>query len=250
MYIKYRKPKYRHECIKGQERMFNLDKDKQGIKTNLSGDTKQMILEILLEGPMSLGEITYKLQIQKSAVRVHLESLQAEKAVESHFKIERLGRPRKIYRLTENGRELFPRKYDLVLSLILKKISEINRQEEAKKLVESVADDIAASIKYEIEKSGSLGNFEESLRILNSASNDMGFASSISKDEDNKFSIQSKNCILHKVAVSHQNIICHGLHDRMISRSLDDNGKKPGFNVELKECIALGDSFSRHVLTN
>ena len=46
--------------------------------------TKQRILEILLDGQISLGEITYKLQIQKSAVRVHLESLQAEKAVESH----------------------------------------------------------------------------------------------------------------------------------------------------------------------
>ncbi|MFL6454866.1 MAG: helix-turn-helix transcriptional regulator, partial [Nitrososphaeraceae archaeon] len=131
--------------------MFNLDKDKQGIKTTPSGDTKQRILEILLEGPKSLGEITSKLQIQKSAVRVHLESLQAEKAVESRFKIEHLGRPRKIYRLTENGRELFPRRYDLVLSLILKKISETDGQEQTKKLVESVADDIAASIKYEIE---------------------------------------------------------------------------------------------------
>ena len=230
--------------------MFNLDKDKQGVRTNLTGDTKQRILEILLEGPMSLGEITGKLQIQKSAVRVHLESLQAEKAVESHFKIERLGRPRKIYQLTENGRELFPRKYDLVLSSILKKISEINGQEQAKKLIESVADDIAASIKYEIEKSGSSGNFEESLRIFNSISNHMGFASSICKEHDNKFSIQSKNCILHKVAVSHQNIICHGLHDRMISRSLNGDGKRRGFNVELKECIALGDSFSRHVVTN
>src|ERR671932_719946 len=227
--------------------MFSLDTDEQ-TKTNLSRDTKQRILEILLEGPMSLGEITGKLQIQKSAFRVHLESLQAEKAVESHFKIERLGRPRKIYQLTENGRELFPRKYDLVLSLILKKISETNGQEEAKKLVESVADDIAASIKYEIEKNGSSGNFEESLRILNSISNHMGFASSICKEHDNKFSIQSKNCLLHKVAVSHQNIICHGLHDRMIRRSLDSDGKKPGFNVELKDCIALGDSFSRHVI--
>jgi predicted ArsR family transcriptional regulator len=164
--------------------------------------------------------------------------------------IERLGRPRKIYQLTENGRELFPRKYDLVLSLILKKISETNGQEEAKKLVESVADDIAASIKYEIEKNGSSGNFEESLKILNSVSNAMGFASSIRREDGNKFSIQSKNCILHKVAASHQNIICHGLHDRMISRSLDGDGKKPGFNVELKQCIALGDSFSRHVVTN
>ena len=164
-----------------------------------------------------------------------------------------MGRPRKIYQLTENGRELFPRKYDLVLSSILKKISEINGQEQAKKLIESVADDIAASIGYEIEKSGSLGNFEESLKILNSVSNHMGFTSSIRKEDDNKFSIQSKNCILHKVAVSHQNIICHGLHDRMIIKSLggddDSDEKKHGISVELKQCIALGDSFSRHIVT-
>src|SRR5918911_3842813 len=227
--------------------------DIQGSKTNLSWGTKQRILEILLDGPISLGEITDKLQIQKSAVRIHLESLQVEKAVESHFKIEHLGRPRKIYQLTDNGRELFPRKYDLVLSLMLEKISETNGQEQAKKLVESVADDIAASIRYEIERSGSSGNFEESLNILNSVSNVMGFASSICKEHDNKFSIQSKNCILHKVAVSHQNIICHGLHDRMIIKSLDgyeDDDKNLGVNVELKQCIALGDSFSRHTVTN
>ena len=210
-------------------------------------------MEILLEGPRSLGEITDKLQIQKSAVRIHLESLQSEKAVESHFKIERLGRPRKIYSLTENGRELFPRKYDLILSLILKKITETNGQEQARKLIESVADDIADGIRYEIKKSGNLGNFEESLKILNSVSDYMGFASSITKEDDKKFSIQSKNCILHKVAVSHQNIICHGLHDRMIIKSLggDDgsDGKKHGISVELKQCIALGDSFSRHLVT-
>lgn len=79
----------------------------------------------------------------------------------------------------------------------------------------------------------------------------MGFASSIIK-EDDKFSIQSKNCILHKVAVSHQNIMCHGLHDRMIIKSLggdDSDEKKPGISVELKQCIALGDIFSRHVVT-
>src|SRR5205085_1322602 len=94
---------------------------------------------ILLEGPRSLGEITDKLQIQKSAVRVHLETLQSEKAVESHFKIERLGRPRKIYRLTENGRELFTRKYDLILSLILKKITETNGKEQSRKIIKKKA---------------------------------------------------------------------------------------------------------------
>ena len=184
----------------------------------LSGATKQKIMEILLEGPRSLGEITDKLQIQKSAVRVHLQSLQSEKAVESHFKIECLGRPRKIYSLTENGRELFPRKYDLILSLILKKITETNGKEQARKIIESVADDMATNIRYEIEKncSSSLDSFEESLKIFNSVSNEMGFASSITKEHDGNFSVLSKNCILHKVALNHEDVICHGLHDRMI----------------------------------
>lgn len=221
----------------------------------LSGATKQKIMEILLEGPRSLGEITDKLQIQKSAVRVHLQSLQSEKAVESHFKIERLGRPRKIYSLTENGRELFPRKYDLILSLILKKITETNGEEQARKIIESVADDMATNIRYEIEKncSSSLDSFEESLKIFNSVSNEMGFASSITKEHDGNFSVLSKNCILHKVALNHQDVICHGLHDRMIMRSLSGGKKKQqqrNMNVELKECIALGDNFSRHAITN
>jgi len=221
----------------------------------LSGATKQKIMEILLEGSRSLGEITDKLQIQKSAVRVHLQSLQSEKAVESHFKIERLGRPRKIYSLTENGRELFPRKYDLILSLILKKITETNGKEQARKIIESVADDMATNIRYEIEKNGSssLDSFEESLKIFNSVSNEMGFASSITKEHDGNFSVLSKNCILHKVALNHQDVICHGLHDRMIMRSLSGGKKKQqqrNMNVELKECIALGDNFSRHAITN
>lgn len=228
--------------------MFSSN-DKEDQK-RLSGATKQKIMEILLEGPRSLGEITDKLQIQKSAVRVHLQSLQSEKAVESHFKIERLGRPRKIYSLTENGRELFPRKYDLILSLILKKITETNGKEQARKIIESVADDMATNIRYEIEKNGRLDNYKESLKIFNSVSNEMGFASSITKDHDGNFSVLSKNCILHKVALNHQDVICHGLHDRMIMRSLSGGEKQqPNINVELKECIALGDNFSRHAIT-
>jgi predicted ArsR family transcriptional regulator len=53
-----------------------------------------MILNLLLYGSKTIREIADKLQIQKSAIRIHLESLHIEQAVGSHFKIERLGRPR------------------------------------------------------------------------------------------------------------------------------------------------------------
>jgi predicted ArsR family transcriptional regulator len=139
--------------------------------------------------------------------------------------------------------------------LILKKITETNGKEQARKIIESVADDMATNIRYEIEKNGSssLDSFEESLKIFNSVSNEMGFASSITKEHDGNFSVLSKNCILHKVALNHQDVICHGLHDRMIMRSLSGGKKKQqqrNMNVELKECIALGDNVSRHAITN
>ena len=218
-----------------------------GKRADTPSGTKELILNLLLEGSKTAGEIADKLQIQKSAIRTHLESLQAEQSVRSYFKVERLGRPRKVYELTESGRELFPRKYDLILSLILQKIESTEGHEYMKKIIESVADNIAHDIDEKIKKSSS--SLEESVRILNSISNELGFMSSLYKeDEDNNstYSIVSSNCIVHKIAIRHQDAICHGFHDRIIQKSLDG---KINAKVQLKECIALGDKYSRHVIT-
>lgn len=216
-------------------------------KADTLGYTKELILNLLLEGSKTAGEIAGKLKIQKSAIRTHLESLQAEESVRSYFKIERLGRPRKVYELTESGRELFPRKYDLILSLILQKIESTEGHEYMKKIIESIADNIAHDIDEKIKKSSS--SLEESVRILNSVSNELGFMSSFYKedeDESSTYSIVSRNCIVHKIAIRHQDAICHGFHDRIIEKSLDG---KINAKVQLKECIALGDKYSRQVIT-
>ena len=214
-----------------------------------SNTTKELILNLLLEGSKTAGEIADKLKIQKSAIRTHLESLQTEQSVKSYFKIERLGRPRKVYELTESGRELFfPRRYDLVLSLVLQEIESTKGHEYMKKIVESIADNMSQDIREKIKKSSS--SLEESISILNSASNELGFMSSLYKEEDdddnNTYSIVSNNCIVHKAAIRHQDAICHGFHDRLIQKSLDG---KMGAKVQLKECIALGDKHSRHIIT-
>ena len=64
-----------------------------GEKIDTFGDTKKVILNLLLEGSKTAGEIADKLKIQKSAIRSHLESLRAEQAIRSYFKVEGLGRP-------------------------------------------------------------------------------------------------------------------------------------------------------------
>jgi DeoR family transcriptional regulator, suf operon transcriptional repressor len=215
-------------------------------KADTIGHTKKLILNLLLDGSKTAGEIADKLQIQKSAIRIHLESLHAEQAVRSYFRIERLGRPKKVYELTENARELFPRKYDMVLSLLIQKIEEKEGHDYVKNVITSIADNLAHDVQDRIKKSNSSSNFEESLKILNSASNEIGFMSSFQKEDDGTYSLTSHNCILHKVALSHQDAICHGLHNKIIEEALDG---KINPNVQLKECIALGDNYSRHTIT-
>ena len=210
------------------------------------GETKERILELLLSGPKSAGEVAETLRIQKSAARVHLESLQSVSAVKSKFKIEKMGRPKKVYELTEDGREFFPRRYDLFLNLVLDKISGKKGETETRDIIESIAEDIASGIRAKIDKNNHPHDLEQSLKIVNDASNQMGFASSLERDEkNNSFYIRSKNCILHKVASKNQDVICHGLHDKIISKSLADN---PDARVELKECMALGNEYCRHLI--
>jgi DeoR family transcriptional regulator, suf operon transcriptional repressor len=211
------------------------------------GESKERILELLLGGSKSAGEIAESLQIQKSAARVHLESLQSLGAVRSRFKIEKMGRPKKVYELTEKGREIFPRKYDLFLTLILNKIAGKRGEAEAREIIESIAEDIASGIRTKIDKNNHHPNdLERSLKVINDASNEMGFASSLGREEkDNSFYIQSRNCILHKVASANQDMICHGLHDKIILKSLAGNSDA---RVELKECMALGNDYCRHII--
>lgn len=211
------------------------------------GETKERILELLLGDPKSAGEVAERLQIQKSAARVHLESLQSLGAVRSKFKIEKMGRPKKVYELTEKGREFFPRKYDLFLNLVLDKIAGKKGQAEAREIIESIAEDIASGIRVKINKNNHSHDLEQSLKIINDATNQMGFASSLERDEkDDSFYIQSRNCILHKVASANQDMICHGLHDKIISKALE--GNNPDARIELKECMALGNEYCRHII--
>jgi DeoR family transcriptional regulator, suf operon transcriptional repressor len=211
------------------------------------GETKERILELLLGGSKSAGEVAESLRIQKSAARVHLETLQSVRAVRSKFKIEKMGRPKKVYELTEKGREFFPRKYDLFLNLVLDKIAGKKGEAEAREIIESIAEDIASGIRAKIDKNNHHPHdLEQSLKIINDATNQMGFASSLEREEkDSSFYIQSKNCILHKIASNNQDMICHGLHDKIISKSLEGNSD---VRIELKECMALGNEYCRHII--
>jgi DeoR family transcriptional regulator, suf operon transcriptional repressor len=152
-----------------------------------------------VNGSKTAGEIADKLKIQKTAIRSHLESLRAEQAITSYFKVEGPGRPRKVYEITESGRELFPRRYDLFSSLMLQSIETAKGHEYTKKIASDVADIIAQGIQDKIKNSSA--GIEDSIKILILASNEMGFMSTFQKEDDNSYFIICRICIVHKIVV-------------------------------------------------
>jgi DeoR family transcriptional regulator, suf operon transcriptional repressor len=177
-------------------------------------------MNILLDGPKSVGEISTNLKVQKNAIRSHLETMEREEIVKSYFRTEKLGRPKKVYEITSTGRELFPRKYDTILSLLIQKVEDNQGHEYVKKIMMSIADTMASEISEKISKGNTSANLRKSLNILNAWSNDIGFISSLHKEDDGSYSIISHNCIVHKAAVAHQDAICQGFHSTLIQKAL------------------------------
>jgi predicted ArsR family transcriptional regulator len=113
----------------------------------------------------------------------------------------------------------------------------------------SIADNMASEIRSKVgeDASKNLSNsFEKSLNILNAWSNNFGFMSSVPKEDDGSYSIISRSCVVHKVAVDHQDVICQGFDNAPIEKDL---GGKKSHTVQLKECIAPGDNHSKHLIT-
>src|SRR5438876_968476 len=85
-----------------------------------NGITRQEILTALkLDGCRTAEELAHALGISQVAVRQHLTSLEAEQSVVVEIERKGLGRPAHRYRLTPQGDEMFPRKYDALANSML-----------------------------------------------------------------------------------------------------------------------------------
>lgn len=74
--------------------------------------TKDQILSLLkLNGSMTILELANELEITEMAVRRHIQTLERDKLILSDVKKQTLGRPSKVYKLAEQGEDLFPKKY-------------------------------------------------------------------------------------------------------------------------------------------
>jgi predicted ArsR family transcriptional regulator len=202
----------------------------------LLGETKEKMLHELRGGKRTAKDLADILDIQVSAARKHLEALSTLDIVSEEFIQDGIGRPKKFYCLTEDGRELFPRQYERILCGILDRLKSSDWQV-GESLVKEVAQEISREITGTVVNSDNHAMFED----LSKALNEFGFDVTV-EETPNSFIIISHNCPLYKAAMKHQKIVCHGLHDEIIKSSLGTR------DVKLERCLTRGDNLCKHVV--
>lgn len=204
-------------------------------KLSLLGDTKSKIVYLLLERQQSAIEIAHTLKIQVSAARKHLEAMSKLGIVDSNYRSDGVGRPKKVFKLNGNGSDLLPNQYSNILNGLISKLMENGNSKSAEQLLDQVADEIGQSMRGEIlavrEPKG-----------LAQVLNRRGFHTTIERSADKTLSITCRNCPMHDVTAKHKELICDHIHDQILRSAFDTP------RVERKKSEAAGDEFCLHIV--
>ncbi len=187
------------------------------------GESKRHILESLMGVPGTVHDLADALNIRENAIREHMEMLEAMGLIESKFVKVKVGRPKKIYSITEKGMELFPKKYDLLLKILLDELTHENGAIWVRDFLRRAGERIA--------KDG--GDRKKDLNDLLAFYNALGcMATAIEKDGN--IVIKRNNCIYYNLAMQTDNILCGTFEDSLVETML------PSYRVIKKDTVSKG----------
>lgn len=203
--------------------------------------TRGLIMEQLAVAPRTAKDLAEIFDIQESAARGHLERLEERGLVQPAFSREGVGRPRKRYRLTDAGQELFPRKYEILLDSIIDQIMAREGEGYVSILFTEAARNMAQQVVAEIPKGASRADRAQALA---NALNNLGFRATVEVTPDGDLKIVRNNCVFRHSALSHAYLLCEVFDRRLTEELLGQNG----LDVDLKESIGRGGMHCTHLV--
>ncbi|MFQ5998968.1 MAG: helix-turn-helix transcriptional regulator [Candidatus Bathyarchaeia archaeon] len=201
----------------------------------LLGDTKVRILQEIMGTSKSSYQLAEMLGIYESAVRRHLDELERNGIIQSHFK-RAIGRPKKLYSIAMAGRELFSKRYDLLLTALLQRLSSQHGSNFVDSLLASVAGDMAQKMSPNINGESHEERIQQAVNLMNS----LGYNASLTNDGD-KTKIQTRDCIYCKASHNSPDTVCK-FDTTFVSKLVG------GVDIHLQECIARGSTVCNMVV--
>jgi predicted ArsR family transcriptional regulator len=113
--------------------------------TEIIGETRARLLRLLRRSQQTITGLADTLGLTDNAVRTHIAALERDGMVE-HVGSQREtgGKPARVYSLTGEGEELFPKAYALVLGGLVEEIARADGPERAAALLSEVGRRVAA----------------------------------------------------------------------------------------------------------
>ncbi len=122
--------------------------------------TKQDILKLLVKQELSAKNLADRLGVSATAIRQHLDTLRALGLVERRKLVTRPSRPTFLYRLSSLGQRAFPKRYDLLLGLVVEALLERYGSDGLAAVVEAAARRLAEQVRGRFERSDGRGRWE------------------------------------------------------------------------------------------
>jgi predicted ArsR family transcriptional regulator len=124
-----------------------------GVTPTSDGHTRRAIVQLLLEGPTTAGEIGDRLGISAAGVRRHLDALvdggDAESNAAASWQHHGRGRPAKRYRLTAAGRAKLDHAYDDLAVAAMRQLREVGGDDAirtfARRRIDTILSGVAGS---------------------------------------------------------------------------------------------------------
>ncbi len=192
--------------------------------------TRDKVLKYLLDKQRcSINDIAEHVEINPISVRHHISNMEADGLVASEDEKRGVGRPTRIYSLTDKGMEQFPSRYLSLSVNLINQLKEVLSEEAIKKLFEEIGTGLAN------DDLGTLNlddiDIKERLELIEKFLEKQGFSVKIS-EEDGNYRIYETSCPYIHVGKEHREICI--VDETLISALLEQPVKKT-------ECILDGD---------
>jgi predicted ArsR family transcriptional regulator len=197
--------------------------------------TREQIMQTLLtKERCTINELAEAVDINPISVRHHIGKLEAEALVTSIEERHGVGRPRRVYFLTDMGREQFPTRYVNLTMRLLEQLKESMPQAMVGQLFTQMAKDMASDYQSEVDGL----SIEERLDLIKELLTREGFTVEWEQHGD-FYHIREVNCPYYRVGQNHPEVCA--VDQTLISTLLDIPAQKV-------RCMLQGDSHCTYVI--
>ncbi len=197
--------------------------------------TRERVLKTLLtQERCTINELAEAVSLNPISVRHHINRLELDGLVSSAEERHGVGRPRRVYFLTDNGRERFPTRYIQLTLRLLEQLKGTMPRGMVSRLFAQMAEEMAAEYRSDLEDL----TIEQRLDVVKSLLSAEGFSVEWER-KGQYFQIHEKNCPYYHVGQDHPEVC--SVDQTLISTILNIPAQKI-------QCLLQGDNHCTYIV--